>query len=631
MQSAKGSLILVLSILTFLVSYGYSAAKESSATAFERVADYEAQARQNLFSYDGELGFGDHLQKTVFIAIFIRNKEHSLPFFFKAIEDLVYDKSRMKIWIVCDHTQDNSAAQTENWVKAVEKQYAKVDFEYVKGPWHYPKQKTDLSWTKERVLRLLELRQTALIKARESWADYILYIDADNILMNPYSLQHLMDADKVVVAPMLQSISLYSNFWGGMAENGYYKRTDEYIKIKNQEINGTFAVPMVHSIYLIDLRKPKSREIRFLPVREEYKYEFDDIIVFATHCKLTGILMYIDNSVLYGYLPVPLNDDKTLADEVESFIHLRMEVMTEPPVGIGIEMKKSVFVPEKKEQLSMLGFDKIYMINLKRRTDRRIRMKKCLRMQGIDYTVFEAIDSKNLNTTYLRKMGIDMLPGYVDPFRERGLTRGEIGCFLSHFTIWNEVWEKGYGTVMVLEDDVRFQPGFVRQITELMERIKIAEMPWDLIYVGRKRLHQVTEPPVENVEGLVEADYSYWTIGYLLSHSGAEKLIDGDPLGRMVPVDEYLPIMYDKHPSSMYKDQFPTRNLIALSADPLLIYPTHYTNEINYFSDTETSSIWEEVADKTGKHESSGPDKDSRPEDGTDVQSEESPNRKDEL
>lgn len=60
-----------------------------------------------------------------------------------------------------------------------------------------------------------------------------------------------------------------------------------------------------------------------------------------------------------------------------------------------------------------------------------------------------------------------------------------------------------------------------------------------------------TKVPEKSVPGtniLVEADYSYWTLGYMLSLSGAKKLLAGDPLPKMVPVDEYLPIMFNKHP-----------------------------------------------------------------------------------
>lgn len=68
-------------------------------------------------------------------------------------------------------------------------------------------------------------------------------------------------------------------------------------------------------------------------------------------------------------------------------------------------------------------------------------------------------------------------------------------------------------------------------------------------YVGRKRM-QVAQPEVsvEGVNNLVEADYSYWTLGYALSQQGAKKLLAAQPFGKMLPVDEFLPVMFNKHP-----------------------------------------------------------------------------------
>lgn len=40
-------------------------------------------------------------------------------------------------------------------------------------------------------------------------------------------------------------------------------------------------------------------------------------------------------------------------------------------------------------------------------------------------------------------LGVDLLPGYYDPFSGRTLTKGEVGCFLSHYNIWKEVWDCG--------------------------------------------------------------------------------------------------------------------------------------------------------------------------------------------
>ena len=77
----------------------------------------------------------------------------------------------------------------------------------------------------------------------------------------------------------------------------------------------------------------------------------------------------------------------------------------------------------------------------------------------------------------------------------------------------------------------------------------------------------------------------------MLSHRGAEKLIGENPLSKMVPVDEYLPIMYDRHPNVTWKSHYTHRNLIAFSVHPLLLFPTHYTGEVGYVSDTEDTPI----------------------------------------
>lgn len=47
---------------------------------------------------------------------------------------------------------------------------------------------------------------------------------------------------------------------------------------------------------------------------------------------------------------------------------------------------------------------------------------------------------------------------------------------------------------------------------------------------------------------LVVPLYSYWANGYLLSIRGARKLVEARPLDSLLPVDEYLPIMYNAHP-----------------------------------------------------------------------------------
>lgn len=48
-----------------------------------------------------------------------------------------------------------------------------------------------------------------------------------------------------------------------------------------------------------------------------------------------------------------------------------------------------------------------------------------------------------LNSSDIKVLGVDLLPGYYDPFSGRTLTKGEVGCFLSHYNIWKEVRSHG--------------------------------------------------------------------------------------------------------------------------------------------------------------------------------------------
>lgn len=49
------------------------------------------------------------------------------------------------------------------------------------------------------------------------------------------------------------------------------------------------------------------------------------------------------------------------------------------------------------------------------------------------------VSCRTLNSSILKHLGVDLLPGYQDPYSGHTLTKGEVGCFLSHYSIWEEV------------------------------------------------------------------------------------------------------------------------------------------------------------------------------------------------
>ena len=110
-------------------------------------------------------------------------------------------------------------------------------------------------------------------------------------------------------------------------------------------------------------------------------------------------------------------------------------------------------------------FDKIYVINLKRRADRLEKF-----FQGI---------APYVTTT----QSIEVVEA-IDGHKERpdlGSEAGKWGCTASHRSIHNLVIEGGYDKVIVFEDDCEFFEGFEDKFTTALE-----DLPenWDMFYLG---------------------------------------------------------------------------------------------------------------------------------------------------
>lgn len=529
------------------------------------------------------------LAPRVLVSLVCRNSAHSLPHVLGAIDRLNYPKDRMALWVATDHNSDNTTGLLREWLVNVQNFYHYVEWRPQEEPTVYKGESGAKHWTDARYEHVMKLRQAALDTARDMWADYFLMVDCDNLLTNQDVLWKLMNENKTIVAPMLESRAAYSNFWCGMTSQGYYKRTPAYMPIRRQQRKGCFAVPMVHSTFLMDLRKEASRQLAFYPPHPDYSWAFDDIIIFAFSARMEDVQMYVCNKEIYGYFPAPLRSHNTLQDEADSFLHSQLEVMVRGPPA---EPSVHLSVPQK--QPDKLGFNEVFMINLRRRSDRRERMLRTLYEQEITCKIITAVDGKALNLSQVQALGIEMLPGYSDPYHGRPLTKGEMGCFLSHYNIWNEIVERELNVSLVIEDDLRFEVFFKRRLQNLMREIETQRLDWDLIYIGRKRM-QVEHPEksVPKIHNLVVADYSYWTLAYMISLRGAQKLLRAEPLKKMLPVDEFLPVMYNKHPTEEYMSHFERRDVQAFSAEPLLVFPTHYTGDMGYISDTETSTVWD--------------------------------------
>jgi collagen beta-1,O-galactosyltransferase len=205
-------------------------------------------------------------------------------------------------------------------------------------------------------------------------------------------------------------------------------------------------------------------------------------------------------------------------------------------------------------QVITINRNKVMILNLARSTDRRSGMERQLaRFHITNYAFVPAVDGQTDLSAYQYRI----LSGWIDPVQRREMNKGEIGCSLSHYSIWKYVVDNNLPNVLILEDDATFQPRFTTLYSHIISTC--GNDQYDLLYISRKPLNELYElgPERDYNDLLLVAKYSYNADGYLLTNHGAQKLLNADFLNNLIPVDEFLPIMYDSnYPFKEYADPF---------------------------------------------------------------------------
>ena len=231
-----------------------------------------------------------------------------------------------------------------------------------------------------------------------------------------------------------------------------------------------------------------------------------------------------------------------------------------------------------------MKIDVIYVINLKKDTEKLKRIKKRLKDADLlkKTIVFEAIYGKELDKSFYQENNIQIYNDWRDPNSSRPITKGEIGCALSHYFIWQKIVEEKQDNVLIIEDDADFN----QNLESFVEKLDVPRN-YDLLYFGRKNFDNNEEQCNKDI---VKPNFSYWTVGYMLSYIGARKLMESGYDQKIIPVDEFLPIMYEK--SNILKYQ--NNNFMAYATKEKIIKP-----EPNAFetSETEKSEFYTEIYD----------------------------------
>ena len=191
---------------------------------------------------------------------------------------------------------------------------------------------------------------------------------------------------------------------------------------------------------------------------------------------------------------------------------------------------------------------KTFIINLDNEKQRKKYMEAEMKKLHIsNFTFFKAINGE----TELHNYSFKLMNNWKDVFKNRPITMGEIGCAISHWELWKYIINNNIEIALILEDDVIFEESF----SETFNKIVDLNMDFDFLYLSRLKLNNTLNlGDEESVNELIaKAKYCFNMHSYIITLNGCKKLTATNFLNMLVPIDEYLPMMYDiNYPFKQY-------------------------------------------------------------------------------
>ena len=172
----------------------------------------------------------------------------------------------------------------------------------------------------------------------------------------------------------------------------------------------------------------------------------------------------------------------------------------------------------KKVSCEGFGGMRIFVINLERRKERLAYMERQLRDLGAVYERVDAVDGK-LMCQGEKKAVVSWFRWWcVNGYCARD---GEIGCALSHQSVYRMMVERGLSYACIIEDDIRLDKRLWEVLKAVEERIGDGGSPEVFLlapYLHRQDAER-SEVSFRNVR------WAASTGGYVLTRSAAERLL----------------------------------------------------------------------------------------------------------
>lgn len=116
----------------------------------------------------------------------------------------------------------------------------------------------------------------------------------------------------------------------------------------------------------------------------------------------------------------------------------------------------------------------IFVISLVRAAERRADISRRLDAAGFAHQIIDGIDgTKPEVLSEVPHVLNDRLHRHT---RGRALSGGEIGCYLSHYHLWQKIAAEDISCALIFEDDARWDDDFAETVADIMA----AKQTWDM-------------------------------------------------------------------------------------------------------------------------------------------------------
>ena len=174
---------------------------------------------------------------------------------------------------------------------------------------------------------------------------------------------------------------------------------------------------------------------------------------------------------------------------------------------------------------------RIYFINLDRCKPKRLKMESKFPTATRIVAVDGMAESPSSILPYTSERT------WRDPSWNRRITKGEVGCILSHIKAWKICLDL-QEPILILEDDVEVVD------SSYPEKIAHYIKEYDFLYIAKR----LVEGAPEHINNDLETPaFSYWCSAYCITPKVALALLDYFNTKPLIPADEVVPAILDLH------------------------------------------------------------------------------------